>query len=162
MAIATTPLNTPNKVNNFRPADDQWETVLLPFKASTAIAQGAAVWVEIVTNDVTGNLTLMGVQNAAGADFVGIMAEPITSSDADYATAGKLKAVKVPTSTKSTAFFTVGAGTFTAADVFRTARFHTDSLGLAVDTIGLWARIVKYISSTRGICEFSCPTTMTA
>lgn len=43
MAIVTTPLNTPNKVNNFRPADDQWETVLLPFKASTAIAQGAAV-----------------------------------------------------------------------------------------------------------------------
>lgn len=104
----------------------------------------------------------MGVQNAAGADFVGIMAEPIASTDADYATAGKLKAVKVPTSTKSTAFFTVGAGTFTAADLFRTARFHTDSLGLAVDTIGLGARIVKYISSTRGICEFSCPTTMTA
>lgn len=79
----------------------------------------------------------MGVQNAAGADFVGIMAEPIVSTDADYATAGKLKAVKVPKSKTARAFFTVGAGTFTAADLFRTARFHTDSLGLAVDTIGL-------------------------
>jgi hypothetical protein len=53
MAKATTNLNTPNKVNNFRPENDQWETVLLPFKASTAIAQGAAVGVEIVTNNVT-------------------------------------------------------------------------------------------------------------
>lgn len=162
MAKATTNLNTPNTVRNFRPENDQWETVLLPFKASTAIAQGAAVGIEIVSNNVTWNLTLMGVQNAAGADFVGIMAEPIVSTDADYATAGKLKAVKIPTSTKATAFFTVGAWTFTAADLFRTARFHTDSLGLAVDTIGLWARIVGFISSTRGICEFSCPTTMTA
>ena len=107
MAIATTTLNTPNKVQNFRPADDSWETVLYPFKASTAIAQGAAVGIEIATNNVTGNLTLMGVQNASGADFVGIMAEPIVSTDADYATAGKLKAVKVPTSTKSKAYFTV-------------------------------------------------------
>lgn len=162
MAKATTTLNTHNKVNNFRPADDQWETVLYPFKASTAIAQGAAVGIEISSNNVTWNLTLMGVQNAAGADFVGIMAEPIVSTDADYATAGKLKAVKVPKSKTAKAFFTVGAWTFTAADLFRTARFHTDSLGLAVDTIGLWARIVGYVSSTRGICEFRMPATMTA
>lgn len=53
MAKATTTLNTPNKVNNFRPADDQWETVLYPFKASTAIAQGAAVGIEISSNNVT-------------------------------------------------------------------------------------------------------------
>jgi hypothetical protein len=33
---------------------------------------------------------------------------------------------------------------------------------LAVDTIGLWARIVGYVSSTRGICEFGMPATMTA
>lgn len=162
MAKATTTLNTPNKVQNFRPSNDLWKLEYLPFKASTAIAQGAAVWVEIVTNNVTGNLTLMGVQNAAGANFVGIMAEPVTSADADYATAGKLKGVYVPTSPKAQAFFTVGAGTFTAADLYRTARFHTDSLGLAVDTIGLGATIVKFINSTRGICEFNCPVTMTA
>jgi len=30
--------------------------------------------------------------------------------------------------------FKVSAGTFTAADVNKTVAFHTDSLGLAVDT----------------------------
>lgn len=53
MAKNITPLNTPNTVRNFRPADDQWETVLYPFKASTAIAQGAAVGIEISSNNVT-------------------------------------------------------------------------------------------------------------
>lgn len=104
----------------------------------------------------------MGVENASGADFVGIIAEPIVSTDSDYATGGKLKGVRVPRSIYSKAFFTVGAGTFTAVDVWKTVEFHSDSKSLAVDTAGKGARIVKYISSTRGMCTFPMPATETA
>lgn len=162
MAKATVALNTPNVTSNFYPADDNWTLEYLPFKASTAIPQGSAVGIEISSNTTTGNLTLMGVENASGADFVGILAEPIVSTDSDYATAGKRKGVYVPTSIYSKAYFTVGAGTFTAADVWKTVEFHSDSKSLAVDTAGKGARIVGYISSTRGICTFPMPATETA
>jgi hypothetical protein len=135
---------------------------MLPFKASTAIAEGAAVAAEISSNNVTGYATLMGVENATGADFLGIMAEPIVSGDADYATAGKMKGVRVPTTPYALAYFSVGAGTFTAVDVFKTVELHSDYKSLAVDTLGKGARIMKYISSTRGICRFSLPETEVA
>lgn len=162
MAKATVALNTPNKTQYFRPADDLWVEKSFPFIASVAIPQGAAVGIKITSNTTTWELTLMGVENASGADFVGIMAEPIVSTDSDYATSLKMKQVKVPTSIYSTAEFTVGAWTFTTVDVFKTVEFHSDSLGLAVDTAGKGARIVKYISSTRGLCTFPMPATETA
>ena len=162
MGKAVTALNTPNDTRYFYPADGNRELKKLPFKASTAIAEGAAIGIEISSNTTTGNYTLMGTENATGADFVGIMAEPIVATDADYATAGKLKGVRVPKTTFARAYFYVGAGTFTAVDVGKTVEFHSDSLGLAVDTAGKGARIVEYISSTRGICVFTLPTTETA
>jgi hypothetical protein len=162
MSKTVTPLNAPNQMRNFYPADDKWEMIMFPIKASTAIEEGTALSAEIVTNDVTGNLTKMGVENVTGSDFMGILAEPITSTDTDYATAGKLKGVWVPKSTLARAYFTVGAGTFTAADVFRTVEIHSDSKSLAVDTKGKGARIMQYISSTRGVCRFTLPETETA
>lgn len=134
MGKAVTGLNKPNKTQNFYPSNDLWREIQLPFKASTAMEEGSAIGIEIVTNDVTGNVTLMGTTNATGADFQGILAEPIVSTDSDYATAGKLKSVWVPVSAAAEAYFAVGAGTFTAADVFKTVAFHTDSKSLAVDT----------------------------
>ena len=113
MAKAVTLVNTPNKTQNFYPADDQWILTQLPFLASTAIAEGALVCIQISGNTTTGNYTLAGVENASGADIVGIIAEPIASTDADYATAGKMKACRVPRSMDAIANFTVGAGTFT-------------------------------------------------
>lgn len=139
-----------------------WHLEELPFKSSTAIAEGAAVGIEISGNTTTGNLTLAAVENANGADFVGIMAEPITATDADYATAGKKKQVWVPDSIYSTAEFKVVNGTFTAADVYKTVQISSDSLGLDVDTAGKGARIVKRLSATRGICTFPMPATETA
>lgn len=162
MGKTVTAINTPNKTQNFYPADDKWEMIMFPFVASTAIEEGTAVAPQISGNDVTGNLTKMGVENATGADFMGILAEAIVSTDTDYATAGKLKGVWVPKSTLARAYFTVGAGTFTAADVFRTVEIHSDSKSLAVDTKGKGARIMEYISSTRGICRFTLPETETA
>ena len=109
MGKAVTQLNASNSNTNFVviEAEKDWKITYLPFKASTAIEEGSAIGIEIVTNTTTGNVTLMGVENAAGADFVGIMAEPIVDTDKDYATAGKLKAVYVPKSINSRAKFTV-------------------------------------------------------
>lgn len=155
-----------NRTNNFVPIKGAgafgWELQRLPFKASTAIEEGSAVGIEISSNTTTGNLTKMGVENAAGADFIGILAEEIATTDADYATAGKYKSVFVPVSYLSEAEFTVGAGTFTAVDRFKTVEFHSDSKSLAVDTPGKGASIMAYISATRGRCRFDLPRTETA
>lgn len=161
---AVTSINTPNKTGNFFPLieDNQWKIKLLPFVASVALEEGTAIGIQIATNTTTGYVTKMGVENVAGADFVGILAEPIVSTDDDYATAGKLKAVWVPTTKEAEAEFTVGSGTFTAVDVFKTVEFHSSSKSLAVDTAGKGARITWYISATRGICRFDLPTTETA
>jgi hypothetical protein len=131
-------------------------------KVSTAMEEGAAVWIEISWNDVTWYLTLQGVENAAWADFVWILAEPIVATDADYATAGKLKAVWVPMSINSKALFTVGAWTFTAVDVYKTVQIASTSLALDVDTAGKGASIVEYLSASRGVCKFDLPRTETA
>jgi hypothetical protein len=162
MGKAVTLVNQPNNVQNFYPADDNWELVMLPFKASTAIDEGSVIAPEIVSNDVTGNVTKMGVENAAGADFLGILAEPIKATDGDYAVAGKEKGVWVPKNPYAKAYFKVGAGTFTKADVFRTVEIHSDAKSLAVDTKGKGARIMEFIDSTHGICRFSLPETETA
>lgn len=152
-----------NATTNFLPVhQDEWKMKKLPFKASAAMAEGAAVGYDIVSNDVTGYLDLMGTENAAGYDFAGILAEPIAATDSDYATAGKLKAVWVPKTREAEAFFSVGAGTFTAADVGKTVEIHSDSVSLAVDTAGKGARITGYKSSTQGKCKFSLPNTETA
>ena len=164
MGKAVTLANKPNTTTNFYPinASHDWKLMKLPFKASTAIAEGSAVAWEISSNTTTGNLTVMGVENAAGADFVGIIAEPIVATDADYATGGKLKGVRVPVTWNAESYFTVGAGTFTAVDVGKTVEIHSDSKSLAVDTAGKGARITGYISSTRGKCKFVMPATETA
>lgn len=163
MAKAVTLANKPNDTRYFYPADENWVLKMLPFKASTAIAEGAAVQHETSWAAVTGNYTLMvAIGNIAGDDFYGIMAEPIVSTDADYATAWKLKGVRVPKTPYAQAFFSVGSGTFTAADVWATVALYTDYKSLAVDTLGLGATILKYISSTKGICMFNMPNTQVA
>ena len=162
MGKAVVLVNQPNNVQNFYPADDNWELVQFPFKASTAIDEGTAVAPEITSNDVTGNVTKMWAENANGADFLGILAEPIKATDGDYAVAWKLKGVWVPKTIYAKAYFKVWAWTFTKADVFRTVEIHTDAKSLAVDTKGKWAKIMEYIDSTHWICRFSLPETETA
>lgn len=133
---SVTPVNTPNHTQYFYPidADFKWKIVAMPFVASVAMPDGAAIGIQISGNTTTGNVTLMGTENANGADFVGILAEPIASTDTDYATSGKLKIVWEPNTPDAEAYFTVGSGTFTAVDVFKTVEFYSNSLSLAVDT----------------------------
>lgn len=163
MGKAVTLVNQPNNVQNFYPADDNWEMVQFPFKASTAIDEGSVVAPEVTALwATTGYVTKMGTENALWADFLGILAEPIKATDGDYSTAGKLKGVRVPKSIYAKAYFKVGAGTFTLADVFKTVEIHSDAKSLAVDTAGKGARIMEYIDSTHGVCRFSLPETETA
>lgn len=162
MANHTTPLNQPNYTGYFYPADDKWEIKQLPFKASTAITQGTAIGIEISSNTTTGYVTKMGTENANGADFMGIMAETIATTDTDYATAWKLKWVWVPKTPYALSYFKVGSGTFTAVDVFKTVEIYSDSVSLAVDTAWKGARIMWYIDSTHGLCRFDLPSTETA
>jgi hypothetical protein len=162
MGKAVTLLNKPNETKNFLPFDGEWVLRDFPILESVAIEEGTAVSPQISSNDVTGKLTKMGVENATGSDFTGILAERIESTDADYATEFKQKKVWVPKSRDSRAYFTVGAGTFTTADVFKTVELHSDSLSLAVDTIGKGARIVEYRTATTGVCSFNLPETEVA
>ncbi len=159
---AITALNAPNETRNFLPFDGEWVLRDYPMLESVAMVEWAAVSAEIVSNDVTGKLTLMWVENATWSDFTGILAEPIVSGDSDYATAFKVKKVWIPKSRDSRAYFTVGAGTFTTADVFRTVEIHSDSKSLAVDTKGKGARVVEFRTSTTGVCSFMLPETETA
>ena len=162
MGKAVVGLNQPNETQNFLPFDGEWVLRDFAMLESVAIEEGTAISAQIVTNDVTGKYTKMGVENAAGSNFVGILAEAIRSTDDDYATAFKAKSIWVPISRDSRAYFAVGAGTFTAADVARTVEIHSDSKSLAVDTKGKGATIVAYTTATTGVCAFNLPETETA
>lgn len=151
-----------NTTRNFLPADPNWKLEMRYIKASTAIAQGAALYDEISGNTTTGYLTKSVVESASGANFQAILMEAVAAADADYATALKKKLVAVPRSPMAKAFFTVGAGTFSTADIGKTVEVHSDSVSLAVDTAGKGATITDYISSTRGKCRFNLPNTETA
>jgi hypothetical protein len=163
MGKAVTGINCPNQTGYFLPADKNWEIKMLPMKASLAMAEGVAITAETSGAAVTGYYrTQVAVGNIAGDDTMGILAEPILATDADYATAGKMKAVYVPTTPEAVAYFYVGAGTFTTADVGATVALHSDFKSLAVDTLGLGATIVGYIDATHGTCKFNLPKTQVA
>tara|TARA_R110000868_G_scaffold75006_9_gene216748 strand:- start:1996 stop:2367 length:372 start_codon:yes stop_codon:yes gene_type:complete len=118
MANPTTLTTNRMTTANFRPADDQWITTTLPFKASTAQVCGSGVRPETSGADVTGFYTLALTQNAGGDDLIGILAFPIVSTDADYA--APYRDVFIPRTTTAKAYFTVTTGTFTAVDVGKT------------------------------------------
>lgn len=162
MAQVTTPLGYANNTRNFYPADDKWEVKYFPTKASVAGVEGCAVAYEVSGSSPTGYITVAAATDANGQNVVGILAETIAATDSDYATAGKLKAVYIPKTLQAEAYFVVGAGTFTAADVGRVCNIHTDSKSLAVDTNGLGAEITGYITSTTGKCKFSLPKVVTS
>lgn len=162
MGKAVTPVNSPNNVRNFYPADDKWELRYMPIVASVAMVDGTLLRAQVTASNPTGNLNLAVATNATGQNVVWILAEPIATTDSDYATAGKLKGVWVAKTVDAEAYFTVGAGTFTLADVNRMCSVHTDWKSLAVDTNGAGAIISGYISATRGKCKFNVPNVVTS
>lgn len=159
---SVTPINTPNNTLNFYPAFWGWELRAIRMKASTAMIDWAAIWVEVSWSTTTWNATLMPATNANGQNFVWILAEEISTTDTDYATAGKLKQVWIPVDRAATARFKVWAWTFTAADIWKVVSFHSDSASLAVDTAWAWAIITGFINSSYGLCTFNVPNATTA
>jgi hypothetical protein len=135
---------------------------MMPIVASVAMQEWALLRVWVTASSPTGNLILAVATNATGQNVAGILAEPIATTDSDYATAGKLKGVWVPKTEDAEAFFTVGAGTFTLADVGRMCSVHTGGLSLAVDTNWAGAVISWYISASRGKCRFAVPNVVTS
>ena len=118
MAKAVTNVNVPNNTRNFYPVNrGEWELRQLPIVASVVMVDGSAVATQVVTANPTGNNILMPTSNATGQNFRGILAEPIAAADPDFATAGKLKGVWVPRTIACESYFSVGAGTFTLADI---------------------------------------------
>jgi len=163
MGKAVVSVNVPNVTTNFLPCDKNWTLKQLPMKASLAMVTGVAITAETNGAAVTGYYrTQVAVENLNGDDTMGILAEPIATTDADYATAGKLKYVYLPTTPEAECLFTVGAGTFTTDDVGATVELHSDFKSLAVDTLGKGATITEYISPTRGKCKFNFPKTEVA
>ena len=124
----------------------RWTVEAVQMIASVAMVAGEAIY---AVGDGTHTKTAAGLGN-----FKGILLEKIAATDADYATSKKLRLVAVPLSPDAEAQFAVGAGTFTNADVGKSVQCN-DSLGLAVDTAGTFARITKYLTSSRGVCSFS-------
>lgn len=129
---------------NFAPRKNSIEVVYLPITASVAMEQGTVV-------AASGS----GVyQKAAVTDVdLYIIDETIATTDADYATAGKKKRC-LRCDSSNEYLFTVGAGTFTTADIGNAVQLHTDSKSLAVDTTtNKQFLITGLISSTRGYCR---------
>lgn len=124
----------------------RWRMKRVPMIASVVIAAGAAVY-------AVGDGTHTKVTNVS-TNFKGIMMEEITAADTDYAVSGKMKYIAIAATNDAEAEFAVGSGTFASNDVGKSVVF-SNELGLAVDTTGIQARIVKYLSATRGVCVFN-------
>ena len=138
-----------NVTTNFLPIKGNkhgWRLRQLQMIASVEIAEGACIF-------KVGNGTHDKVTNAT-ENFAGIMNQPITAADSDFATSKKLKGVWVPVDQDSEAEFTSGAGIFTNDDVGKNVKFN-DEISVAVDTAGTQIEIKAFISSTRGRCSFN-------
>ena len=155
MAKVVTPLNEHNTCSNFYPSNDFWRMELKPIAASVAMVVGTALASQTTSNTTSGNYIKMPTANTNGQNFSGILVEPIVATDSDYATAGKLKNVWVPTSPAAKAFFTADT-TITAASVWRMVQFGSGSITLTT-TLWAWAIIRNIISSTLGECSFDVP-----
>lgn len=161
--LAVTPVNTPNNTQNFLPIGDAWRMEPMKIKASTALAMWTALWVEVSASNPTGYLIAMPATNANGQNFVWILMEKVSSTDPDYATAGKTKIVAIPKSLDALAKFKVVSWTFNATtDIGRVAQFASSWTGLAVNTNGAWAIIRWYIDANYGTCSFDVAKAVTA
>jgi hypothetical protein len=162
MAKAVAPLNAPNNTSQFYPSNDLWRMDFVPVAASVALTEGTLLAVQVTASSPTGNVIAAATTNTTGQNIVGILAEPITSSDADFATAGKLKQVWLPVTIEAEATFKVISGTNSLAQVGRVCQIAGSGTGLAVATNGLVAVITGFISATQGKCKFKVPVAVTA
>ena len=136
---------TQNNTQNFVKAKGKTKFVKVLMTASVAAEEGSLMYPD------PSNAGQYTVADATAGNFFGVIRQTIATTDDDYAST-KLVSVEIPVENNVEWFFTVGSGTFTAADVGKIVDL-ADEKSLAVDsTSKLVARITQYISSTRGKC----------
>lgn len=74
---------------SFKLVKGKSKLVAMPFTASVALAKDTLI-------EFSSGYAAAADDNEAAADIRGVLAEDITATDADYATTGKLKLVRVP------------------------------------------------------------------
>lgn len=117
--------------------------IWLPVTASTVLSKNSLV-------TFTSGLLVAATAGTTAVSLVGIAEKAITAADADYATSGRLIAVKVPVERHCT-FECDGTGTFLSTDIG--AEFDL-STALVLDkaaTTTKVAKIVKFISASKVI-----------
>jgi hypothetical protein len=159
---AITPLNVPNNTRNFVPVGEGWMMKPMRIKASVALEGGTALASEVVSSASTGYAIAMPATNANGQNFVGILAEPVLATDADYASANKYRNVYVPINkTVATAKATASA-TASLANVGRVVQFSNSGRSVAPTTNGLGCIITDFIDASTVHVVFDVPNVVTA
>ena len=116
---------------------------------------------EVSGSTTTGYVIKAPTTSANGQNTVGILAEPITTADTDYAV-DRMIGIYVPINASAEMNFLVGSGTFTAIDVGKVVALYSDSLSVAVDSLGLGVEITGYRDSTHGLCKMLVQRAVTA
>ena len=133
----------PNSTTKFMPADANWEFSQEPIATGVAISQGYAM-----TADGSGAYT---PADNSSTQIKGIF-QYYDRTNTDVSS-GDEYLLAIPKNKEALVYFTVGAGTFTTADVGKKVKLN-DAGTVAVDTSGTQFEITKYISSTRGVGKF--------
>lgn len=143
---------TPNdKINNTQnfvrvKGQTRMDTVIL--SASVAVEEGSILYPDPAN---AGQYTK--ADSTAGDNFV-VIRETIATTDSNYAST-KAVIVEVPAENNVEWEFTVGSGTFTAADVAKYADLSSEK-AVAVDTsVKKQVFIKSYASATKGTCIFA-------
>lgn len=118
----------------------------LPMTASTVAVDGSLV--ELTSGQLT-----IATNTSKAHNIVGVIRKTIVSTDADYATAGRLVPVEVPVEKYVEWEAPVAVGTLAATSVGAYFDLGTDDLGASVDQSASAENIVfctKYLSATKG------------
>lgn len=142
------PSDKTNHNENFVRAKGRTATKTVKMTASVAAEEGSILYPDPGN---AGQYTI--ADSTAGGEFV-VLRKTIASTDSDYAST-KNVVVEYPVDWGVEWYFSVGAGTFTAADIGAYADLN-DGVSVAVDTASKkHVLITGYISATRGKCTLA-------
>lgn len=159
---AITPLNTPNNTKNFVPVGDGWMMTQIKIKPSVALEWGTALASEVVSSATTGYAIAMPTTNATGQNFIGILAEPISSSDSDFASTSKYRNVYIPVNPFIAKAKATTSATATNICVGRVVQFSNSGKSVAPATNGAGCVITDFIDGNTVMVTFDVPKVVTA
>lgn len=142
------PTDSVNNTRYFTRSKGKTKIITGTFTASVAAVEGAIVYPD------PGNAGQWTKADSTAGEQFGVLRQTIASTDSDYAST-KTVQIEVPAEPGVEWNFTVGSGTFTAADVNKYVDL-VDEVTVAVDTTSKKQLYVSgYVSSTRGTCIFA-------